>query len=355
MDPGLLDAVRPLLTQALAEDLATGDVTTAALFGTAPDQIQADGVIVAEEECVIAGVEVAGEVFRLVDPSAAAAPQAADGERVKPGQVVLRLRGHVSGLLTAERVALNFLQRLSGVATLTARFVEAVKGTRAKIMDTRKTTPGWRLLEKYAVRMGGGVNHRMTLADGILIKDNHIALAGGVALAVETARRHAPATLPIEVETTTLAEVEEAVRAGAPMILLDNFSVEQLREAVSLVRGRPGAGASRPVFLEASGGITLANVRVVAETGAIIEYLPAALFLLAVFGWKAARSGIRGAWAGMAGLVLSFLAAAVQQLRIAPDPARFDHNALYHVLQAVALILIYRGAAALVIPRTHHG
>lgn len=273
LEKALIEPVRPLLKQALLEDLGIGDITTAAVLTVPLGAIQAEGVIMAEGDCVIAGIAVAREVFRLVDPAVRVMREVKDGEWAKPGQRVAHLLGNASSLLAGERVALNMLQRLSGIATLTARFVEAIKGTRARIMDTRKTTPGWRLLEKYAVRMGGGVNHRMTLADGILIKDNHIALAGGVTQAIAAARRFvpaapgAPAMLPIEVETTTLAEVEEAVRAGAPIILLDNFSVEQLREAVSLVRGQAHAGASRSVRLEASGGITLANVRAVAETG----------------------------------------------------------------------------------------
>ncbi len=246
---------------ALAEDIGAGDVTTLA---TVPAGAQAHGVIVAKAPGVISGLDVAGAVFRRVDPAIAYEPRVADGQRVASGDAVVGVAGPARGLLTAERVALNLLQRLSGVATLTARYVEAVAGTGARIVDTRKTTPGLRLLEKAAVRHGGGRNHRVGLGDGVLIKDNHLAAIGPpgtdrVARAVGLARERAPHTLRIEVEVTTPEEAAEAVAAGADVILLDNMAVPALRRAVELVAGR--------ALLEASGGITLDTVRAVAETG----------------------------------------------------------------------------------------
>jgi nicotinate-nucleotide pyrophosphorylase (carboxylating) len=250
-----------ILDLALAEDVGGGDVTTLA---TVPAGTHARGTLVAKAAGVVSGVDVAGAVFHRVNPAVAYLPRVPDGARVRPGDPIARVEGLAGSLLTAERVALNLLQRLSGVATLTARYVEAVAGTRARIIDTRKTTPGLRLLEKAAVRHGGGHNHRFGLADGVLIKDNHLAALGApgpgrVRRAVELARARAPHTLRIEVEVTTLAEVEEAVAAGADVILLDNMDVPTIGQAVELVAGR--------ALLEASGGMTLEKVRAVAETG----------------------------------------------------------------------------------------
>ena len=249
----------PIVELALAEDLGTGDVTTRATI--APD-VPATGTIVAKAPGVVSGLPVATAVFARVDPAIEVRPLTADGERIEAGDVLADVAGPAAGLLAAERVALNFLQRLSGVATATARYVEAVAGTGARIVDTRKTTPGMRALEKAAVRHGGGHNHRVGLADGVLIKDNHLAALPGpdaVARAVRLARAHGPHTLRIEVEVTTLGELDQALAAGADVVLLDNMEPTLLREAVAVTAGR--------ALLEASGGVTLATVRAVAETG----------------------------------------------------------------------------------------
>jgi nicotinate-nucleotide pyrophosphorylase (carboxylating) len=255
----LLSAAAPLIEAALAEDLGPGDVTTEAIV---PAGAKGEGVILAKAEGILAGLPIAGEVFRRVEREIQFAPQAQDGEPVAPGQVVARLAGPLRGLLTAERVALNFLCRLSGIATLTSRYVEAVALYPAVILDTRKTTPGWRALEKYAVRCGGGQNHRMGLYDMVLIKDNHIAAAGSLAEAVRRARASG-AKLAIEVEVRTLEELEEALALGVERVLLDNMDLATLREAVKRARGR--------AKLEASGGITLENVAAVAATG--VDYI----------------------------------------------------------------------------------
>ena len=250
-----------ILDLALAEDIGTGDVTTLA---TVPPGTHARASLVAKASGVVSGVDVAGAAFARVDPTVTYLPQLADGAKVEPGQPISLVEGPAPSLLMAERVALNLLQRLSGVATLTARYVAATAGTDARIVDTRKTTPGLRILEKAAVRHGGGHNHRFGLADGVLIKDNHLAALGPpapgrVRRAVALARERVPHTLRIEVEVTTLPEVEEAVAAAADAILLDNMDVPTMRQAVALVAGR--------ALLEASGGVTLDRVRAVAETG----------------------------------------------------------------------------------------
>lgn len=242
---------------ALDEDRAFDDVTTK---GIVPAGARGRATIVARRAGVIAGAEPAGIAFRLLDPQCRVNVLAGDGAAVNEGETAIVVDGSTRGLLSAERVALNFLQRLSGVATTTAAFVEAVRGTRARILDTRKTTPGWRVLEKYAVRMGGGANHRMDLAEMALIKDNHLAAVGGdVAMAVARARGSLPPGAEVEVEADTFDQVRAAVAAGADRILLDNMTLDQMREAVALVAGR--------ARLEASGGVTLATVRAIAETG----------------------------------------------------------------------------------------
>jgi nicotinate-nucleotide pyrophosphorylase len=257
LDP---DAVRAVAAAALAEDLAGGsDVTTAS---TVPAAEQGRADLVARTTGVVAGLPVAAAVFWLVSPEVHSAPQAADGDRIAAGQPVLTVSGPIGPILTAERTALNLLCHLSGVATLTRRWVDAVAGTRAHIRDTRKTLPGLRALEKYAVRCGGGVNHRMSLSDSALIKDNHVAAAGSVAAAFAAVRAAVPG-LPLEVECDTLDQVAEALAAGADLILLDNFGVPALVQAVALAAGR--------ALLEASGGLTLAGARAVAETG--VDYL----------------------------------------------------------------------------------
>jgi nicotinate-nucleotide pyrophosphorylase (carboxylating) len=246
-----------LVRRALEEDGAFSDITTIA---TVRPERNAHATIVARARGVIAGIPVAVAVFRMLDPSAAIRIDADDGEHVSAGASVMRLSGLPRALLSAERVALNFLQRLSGIATLTARYVEAIRGTPAKILDTRKTTPGLRLLEKYAVRAGGGANHRMGLSDHVLIKDNHLALLNGdIALAVRRAREFAPASTRIEVECDSLDQVSAALETGAEILLLDNMSPSLLRQCVELVGDR--------AITEASGGVTLETARTVAESG----------------------------------------------------------------------------------------
>jgi nicotinate-nucleotide pyrophosphorylase (carboxylating) len=245
---------------ALAEDLASGDITTDLL-------VQSDLVgkasILVKRDGVLAGIDVAKEVFRQVDPSLHFKALVKDGAKVRKGDVVATVEGKVASILKAERTALNFLQHLSGIATETARYVDAVSGTKAIITDTRKTIPGLRLLEKYAVRAGGGRNHRLNLGDGVLIKDNHLAAlrSSGVGLgeAVKQARERAPRTMKIEVEVESVKQAQEALAAGADIIMLDNMNVKDMRRVVKLVQGR--------ALLEASGGITLDNVRSVAEAG----------------------------------------------------------------------------------------
>ncbi|HSO98398.1 MAG TPA: carboxylating nicotinate-nucleotide diphosphorylase [Solirubrobacteraceae bacterium] len=243
-----------VLAGALAEDIGSGDVTTAA---TVPPGARAQATITQKAPGVIFGLEIAGDAFRRVDPAAEVESLTAEGVWRESGPV-LRVTGAASGILTAERTALNFLGRLSGVATVTARYVAELEGTGARILDTRKTTPGLRMLEKAAVAAGGGTNHRTGLYDAILIKENHAALAGGVGEAVRRARAHAPG-LRIEVECRDLREVREALDVAAPMLLLDNMSPVELRAAVELVSGR--------ATLEASGNVTLGTIREVGSTG----------------------------------------------------------------------------------------
>lgn len=249
-----------IIEAALREDINHGDITTAA---TIPPSGQGAGaVIIAKESCVAAGGFVAVEVFRRMDSDMEFMHVVPEGSRLETGETLLECRGDCAALLMAERVALNFLQRMCGIATLTARFVEALQDTACRIVDTRKTTPGLRILEKYAVRAGGGFNHRFDLSDGILIKDNHIAACGSVAAAVRDARVAAPHTLKIEVEVTDIPELREAIDAGADAVLLDNMDYDVLNEAVIFARKR-----RKNIILEASGGINLENVRRVAETG----------------------------------------------------------------------------------------
>jgi nicotinate-nucleotide pyrophosphorylase (carboxylating) len=248
-------AYRELVRRALAEDFGWGDVTTEAVIES--DQ-KAKAVILAKSRCVIAGLDIASEAFRQLDPGVAITVYNGDGALCEPGTVVAEYRGHAAGLLTAERTALNFLQRLSGIATLTRQFVDAAGG-RIVVLDTRKTTPLLRVLEKYAVRAGGAVNHRSGLDEGILIKDNHIRLAGGVANAVARMRRKTR-EMPTEVEAQSLQQVDDALEAGADIILLDNLSTDEIRAAVEKCRGR--------VKTEVSGGVTLSRIPELAATGA---------------------------------------------------------------------------------------
>ncbi|SHE56561.1 nicotinate-nucleotide pyrophosphorylase [carboxylating] [Desulfacinum infernum DSM 9756] len=244
------------LRLALLEDVGPGDVTTRA---TVPADRVGEARAAVRGPCVLSGLTVFRRVFSLVDHALEIRSSCRDGDRVEADTVVSTVHGSLASILTAERTALNLLQRLCGIATLTDRLVQAVVGTRCRILDTRKTTPLWRDLEKAAVRHGGGKNHRFGLFDGILIKDNHVAAAGGVRQAIDRARRGAPHTLRVEVEVDTLDQLREALEAGADVIMLDNFSVDQVRRGVELASGR--------ALLEVSGGITLETVRAYAETG----------------------------------------------------------------------------------------
>jgi nicotinate-nucleotide pyrophosphorylase (carboxylating) len=246
---------REIVRRALAEDLGWGDVTTEGTVG--PDQ-RARGVLVAKAHCVVAGLDVAIEAFRQLDPSATFTVMRPDSETCAPGDTIAEMQGLATAMLTAERTALNFLQRLCGIATLTRRFVEAAAG-RILVLDTRKTTPTLRVLEKYAVRAGGGTNHRMGLDDGILIKDNHVRLAGGIAAALGR-MREAATEMPVEIEVQSLAELEEALASGATRVLADNFAPDELKEVVRRARGR--------AQIEISGGVTLTSVADFATTGA---------------------------------------------------------------------------------------
>ena len=252
--------ISDLIDAALAEDLGMGDPTTDTLI--APT-LSASAELVSRERGVLAGIDIASTVFTRVDPSLTVATLAADGVRIAPGDKMLSVSGSVASILKAERTAVNFLQRLSGIATQTRRYVDAVKSYPAQIVDTRKTTPGLRKLEKYAITMGGGRNHRQNLADGILIKDNHIealALQGlGIGDVVRKALAGASHTIKVEIEVETLEQLEEVLDAGADLVLLDNMSVERMSEAVRIASGR--------AILEASGGITLDTVGRVAATG----------------------------------------------------------------------------------------
>lgn len=248
-----------LIEMGFAEDVGPGDRTSE---WTIPRDRTVAARIVAKAPGVICGMEPARLTFARIDPTLRFEPYVDDGAAVSPGDLVLRLEGSARAILTGERLALNFLQRLSGVATLTRTYVDAVAGTGARILDTRKTTPGLRALEKHAVAAGGGVNHRFGLYDMVLIKENHIRAAGGIAAAVEAVRLRNHERLAVEVETTRPDEVRQAIDAGVDRILLDNMPVEMLLESVALVRA-----SATPIETEASGGITLANVREVAETG----------------------------------------------------------------------------------------
>ncbi|HLJ57323.1 MAG TPA: carboxylating nicotinate-nucleotide diphosphorylase [Chthonomonadaceae bacterium] len=245
-----------LIRRALAEDIGAGDVTTQL---TVDEALKASADFVAKQHGIVAGKQVAKQVLAQLDPAIEFTDQAEEGESVEPGQVLFTATGSAQAILTAERVALNFLQRMSGVATMTSRFVALTAGTQARIVDTRKTTPGLRALEKYAVRVGGGRNHRFGLFDAIMIKDNHIAAAGGIGAAVERAIANASHTLSITVECDTLDQAREAVDAGADILLLDNMTPEQLAEAVELVAGQ--------AMTEASGGVNEETVAEIARTG----------------------------------------------------------------------------------------
>jgi nicotinate-nucleotide pyrophosphorylase (carboxylating) len=248
--------VKQLIQAAIEEDLGRGDVTTDA---TITEHVISRARLITKQEIVLAGMDVFAAVYDALDGAVHLKPAYKDGDLLSAGAVIAILEGRARSLLAGERVALNFLQRLSGIATLTRQYVEAVRGYGVDIIDTRKTTPGWRLLEKYAVRIGGGKNHRHDLGDGVLIKDNHIVAAGGIKPAVDLARRHSHHLLKIEVEVETLEQVEEALQAGAEVIMLDNMSPAMLAEGVKIIGKR--------AIVEASGGVSLETVTAVARTG----------------------------------------------------------------------------------------
>jgi nicotinate-nucleotide pyrophosphorylase (carboxylating) len=255
------DQLSSLVRSALEEDQAFNDVTTIA---TVLSSRRARASLVARQAGCIAGVSLALEAFRLLDPKISMRVDAEDGTRIEKGGSVIYMTGHARALLSAERTALNFMQRLSGIATLTQKYVDAVKGTKAKILDTRKTTPGWRKLEKYAVRAGGGVNHRLDLARAVLIKDNHLkAVDGDVGVAVRRVRDLAPPGAKVEVECDSLDQVRASIDAGADEVLVDNMPIEAIREAVAMAAGK--------VAVEASGGVTIDTIRAIAETG--VDYI----------------------------------------------------------------------------------
>jgi len=262
---GAAAASLALVRMALAEDMGTGDVTTEACIDPA---LEAEAVIVAKARGILAGLEVARLVFHEVDPAVRLEALAAEGDAIEPGREVVRLNGPARGILVGERTALNFMQRLSGVATRTRQFVDRLAGTNTLLLDTRKTTPGMRLLEKAAVLAGGGANHRVGLFDMVLIKDNHIRAAGGLTAAVERARAHAAPGLLVEAEAATFAEVEEACAAGVDRLLLDNMTTAEVARALAYVDGlRPAPDAPRRPRVEVSGGMTLETVRPMAELG----------------------------------------------------------------------------------------
>ena len=276
----MLPRIDALIDLALEEDAAFGDVTSQSIF---PAGHVSGAQVLARQDMVVCGIEIAQRVFSRVDPLLETKPAARDGERIEAGSVVIEVKGPTISLLTAERTALNFLQRLSGIATLSGRFAAAASatGTGVRIVDTRKTTPGWRALEKYAVRCGGCFNHRSSLGEHVLIKENHITAAGSLAKAVKLARDYAPHCAKIEVETESLDDVREALDAGADVIMLDNMAPQQIRQAVAMI--------NKAAVIEISGGVNLANMREYAlpgvdviSVGALTHSAPAADFSMLV-------------------------------------------------------------------------
>lgn len=248
--------IREVLERAFREDMPMGDITTDC---TVAENEVSRAYLVTKQEGVICGIEIAMEAFRMMDPAVHLNPLVKDGDFVENQTRILEIEGSSRALLKAERTALNLLQRLSGIASITRLYVERIIGYKAKVVDTRKTTAGLRLLEKYAVRTGGGTNHRFSLSDGVLIKDNHIKAAGGIAKAIQAAKEAIPHTVKIEVETETLQQVREALESGADIIMLDNMPPEQMAEAVTLIAGK--------AVTEASGNVTLETIQKVAATG----------------------------------------------------------------------------------------
>ncbi len=250
-------ALNGLIDLAFAEDIGPGDITTESLV---EPHRRGRGFILAKEDLILAGLDAARQVFLRLDPEVGLSSEFEDGEPVRKGTVIAEVNGRLSALLRGERIALNFLQRLSGIATLTRTYVDRIQGEKVRLVDTRKTAPGWRALEKYAVRMGGAFNHRMGLYDGVLIKDNHIAVAGGVGAAVERVRDRVSHLVKIEVEAADMEQVEAALDAGADVIMLDNMSVDEIRAAVEFIGGR--------ALVEISGGVNLERLKELAGTGA---------------------------------------------------------------------------------------
>jgi nicotinate-nucleotide pyrophosphorylase (carboxylating) len=248
--------IRNIIKAALAEDIGTGDITTQA---TVSRKKKGRAQVIAKDDFVVAGMDVFAQTFWLLDKNIKVKKLIADGSRARKGNVLAEVSGSLFYMLQAERVALNFLQRMSGIATLTAKYAEAVRGTKAKILDTRKTVPGLRVLDKMAVRIGGGTNHRIGLYDGVLIKDNHIEAAGGITAAVKAQRKHLPRGLKIEVETKNMQEVKEALKCGVDIIMLDNMTVPAMKKAADFVAGRAP--------LEASGNVRLFTAAAIAATG----------------------------------------------------------------------------------------
>jgi len=250
------DAADGLIEAALKEDMPQGDITSESII---PTDSESEAIILAKEEGVLAGIDVAGRVFSKIDPTVVFKKNLDDGQKFREGLILASIQGRSVSILKGERTALNFLQRMSGIATTTQKFVQELRGTKAKILDTRKTTPGLRSLEKYAVKMGGGVNHRFNLSEMVLIKDNHLRVVGSISQAVKHAKERIKPGVRVEVEATSLEEVQEAVQSGADMIMLDNMSKEAMKEVVKQVKGK--------VSLEVSGKITLARVKEIASLG----------------------------------------------------------------------------------------
>lgn len=254
--PDNMNGIDRIIETALAEDIHTGDITTLSIL---PQPRSMRARLIAKEPMLLAGVAVARKVFARLDPATRFSAAYSDGASLQAGDVIARIEGDAASLLQGERVSLNLLQRMCGIATQTAAYVKEIEGTGARVVDTRKTTPGLRVLEKYAVRAGGGTNHRTGLYDGVLIKENHIAAAGGILEAVRLARAYIPHTLKVEVETETLEDVALALQSGADIIMLDNMSIPEMTEAVILIGKR--------ALVEASGGVNLQSIRGIAETG----------------------------------------------------------------------------------------
>lgn len=248
--------VRHLIELAFAEDIGSGDITSDYAIEA---ETRGEGYIVAKEDLIVCGTAVAEDVFRMLDPDVVISTVFSDGDAVKKGETVMTFAGNLRALLKGERTALNFLQRLSGIATNVRSYAEEMKGSTARLVDTRKTIPGFRTLEKYAVRVGGAYNHRMALYDGVLIKDNHIAACGGIQHAVDRIRRHVSHLVKIEVEVTTMDEVREALAAGADVIMLDNMDLDQIRDAVAVI--------DRRALVEVSGSVVKEQLKALAETG----------------------------------------------------------------------------------------